>query len=105
VIKELLAVIRQHEVGLLVLGLPYELDGSLGLQGRQTKLFELRLAKALKKDPDLKEIAIEFFDERFTSAQAERVIAGTRLKNRDRRAALDRVAAALILESYLEQRR
>ncbi len=101
VISELLALLREHEVGVVVLGLPYELDGSIGEQGRKVEAFQRRLEKAIAKHEDLAEIQITFWDERFSSAQANRLLVGSGLKNSERSAASDRVAAAIILESFL----
>lgn len=101
VISELLEVLKQNEVGSVVLGLPYELDGSIGEQGKKVEAFQRRLEKALLKNEQLSEIKTFIWDERFTSAQADRVLLGSGLKNSERSAASDRVAAALILESFL----
>ncbi len=101
VINDLFGVLREHEVSSIVIGLPYELDGSIGEQGQKVEAFQRRLNKALAKDEQLSSIETLFWDERFTTAQADRVLVGSGLKNSDRSSASDRVAAALILEGYL----
>lgn len=105
VMRELRELITANEIGTIVLGMPFELDGVIGEQGKKVEAFAERVRKSLAKDEAFQEIRLEFVDERYTSQQAEEILYGSRLKNKERRAANDRVAAALILESYLEQKR
>jgi len=83
--KELLKVIETERAGKLVVGLPLSLDGSENKNTERIRAFVASL--------DLK-IKVEFFDERFTSAQADRSQGGA---NRDEKAAM------IILEGYLEK--
>ena len=98
--ENLIIIVKEHNVKTIVIGYPYELDGSVGLQAKKVELFsnELKnIISILETCP-----TIVYWDERFTSAQAEHLIMGSRLKNQDRRKALDKIAAAIILESYLQ---
>ena len=102
--RSILAVIRiilEREVGKIVVGLPIELSGELGPQAQKVKLFSEQLQAALFRRAELKHIRVELWDERLTTAQAKRILEGSALKNKDRSSALDRVSAAIILQSYL----
>jgi len=83
----------------LVLGWPFELDGSEGPAIEAVRAYESRLRKAF---PDLEIIRS---DERFTSREATETIlaSGVRKKKRREKGIVDAVAAAIILQSYLDQ--
>lgn len=100
-IRDILELVAKEQVETVVIGIPYELSGSLGDQGRKVTCFAKNLSSSLKADPELSTVKVDFWDERFTTREAESVIAGSKLKNRQRRAALDRVSAAIILQSYM----
>ncbi|MGL5131005.1 MAG: Holliday junction resolvase RuvX, partial [Planktothrix sp.] len=57
-------LVQQRQVAVLVAGLPYHLDGSLGSQAKYTQNYAQRLAQALN-------LPLEYMDERLTSYQAE----------------------------------
>lgn len=99
--QELVDLIRKNDISVVVCGLPNQLDGEIGVQAEKTQKFATRLENIFKSNKDLHHCKVVFFDERFTSIEAERVLAGSGLKNSDRAAARDRIAAALILEGYL----
>jgi putative Holliday junction resolvase len=87
-------VIKDLNVTLLLVGRPLHMSGSESRQSEYTEEFAVRLAAHT-------ETAVVHWDERLTSAEAERVLrqAGTTLVQR--RKAVDRMAAVLLLESYL----
>ena len=101
IFKELQEIALNNNVGTIVVGLPAELDGTIGAQAKKVQAFAKQLEKALSREPQLNGLSIVMCDERLTTAEAERVIAGSKLKNAERSALLDRIAAALILESFL----
>ena len=94
-------MIIEQEVTLIVIGMPYELDGEIGAQGMKVKQFMKALEEELSGDRRTKEIAITTLDERFTTVEAERFLLGSKRKNKERRAERDSIAAALILEQFL----
>jgi putative Holliday junction resolvase len=87
-----------RDAGVIVVGLPRELDGSEGPAAAD--------ARALAADAERETgLPVELYDERFTSVQAERqLIAGGMRRNR-RRNTVDGVAAALMLQGWLDSRR
>lgn len=97
-VQQLREWVEHREVKLLVIGLPYASDGTLGPQARQIQKFAKRLAKAL-------ELPVEYIDERLTSVEAEELIkAENRLVSRNK-GLIDRKAAAIILQQWLDHRR
>ncbi|NEP15484.1 MAG: Holliday junction resolvase RuvX [Leptolyngbya sp. SIO4C1] len=98
VVEQLQALIAERQVSVLVVGLPYTMSGSLGFQARQVQKFASRLSQALS-------LPVEFVDERLTSFQAEQLLIAEKLSPRRNRALIDRKAAAIILQQWLDQRR
>ena len=98
-VQELVALIETHKPGAISVGLPKMLSGVVGEQGEKTTLF----AEGLRRKLEAKKLHPEiiFWDERLTTVSAERLIIGTKLKDKNRRALLDQVSATLILEAYL----
>lgn len=87
---------REHEVSTVVVGLPLSLSG--GTAGRSA-----RLAEALgRRIEALAKIELVFIDERFSSAEANRLLVGAGQRRDQRRQTVDKVAAALILQVYLD---
>ncbi|MGE4341846.1 MAG: Holliday junction resolvase RuvX [Bacilli bacterium] len=89
---------RKEQVDLIVLGLPYNMDGSLGQRGESVKRFASDLQKV---EPSL---MIEFQDERLSSVEAHERLSATGLKTIKHRETVDMVAAQVILETYLNKR-
>jgi putative Holliday junction resolvase len=97
-IEQLRQLVEEREVQILVVGLPYSMDGSLGFQAQQVQKFARRLAKALQ-------LPVEYVDERLTSLEAEQQLKEKkRFSSRDK-GAIDRLAAAIILQQWLDSRR
>jgi len=89
---------RSHEVGGIVVGWPRRLDGSAGPEAVAAE----RFAEALRKEGAW---AVTLWDERLTTVQAERALIAADLSRRRRRQVIDRMAAVLILQSFLDARR
>ncbi len=66
-VEQIRQIVNEREVQILVMGLPYSMDGSIGFQARQVQKFTTRLTKALK-------LPVEYVDERLTSFQAEQLL-------------------------------
>jgi putative Holliday junction resolvase len=90
--------VTAHGVGELVIGLPRNMDGSTGPAAREAE----RFAEAARRSLGL---PVSLYDERLTTRAAEAALAEAGLRGRKRRARVDGVAAALILQSYLARRR
>jgi putative holliday junction resolvase len=91
-------LIVERSVSVLVVGLPYTLAGELGAQARQVQKFARRVSKAV-------ELPVEYIDERLTSVTAEQLMMAEGKSPRNDKGMIDRKAAALILQDWLNQRR
>lgn len=96
-------LVRRDNVGTIVVGKPLLMDGSSGEQAEKTAAFVKALERYLT-DKLERQVAIVEWDERLTSLEAERHMQGRGLTNRKRRAMLDQLSAAIILEAYLQSR-
>ena len=94
--ERLLALIGKNAVGGLVIGLPVNLDGSQGPRAQATRAFARNLAKVTP-------LPILLWDERLTTAAAERSLLEADVSRRRRAQVIDKVAATLILQSALDR--
>lgn len=92
------AIAAEREATTAVVGLPRMLDGSEGDAARAARAFGDELAA----DTGL---AVEYWDERFTTAEAERSMIAAGIRREARRKRIDAVAAALILQGWLNSRK
>lgn len=97
-VERLAALCREHGVVRVVVGLPVRLGGEAGPEAAEALRFAARLAREL-------DVPVEPWDERLTSRAAERLLVEAGVRRRRRRTRVDAVAAALILQGYLERRR
>ncbi|HIK28039.1 MAG: Holliday junction resolvase RuvX [Oscillatoriaceae bacterium SKW80] len=91
-------LVEERQVQVLVVGLPYSMNGELGFQARQVQKFATRLSKALG-------LPVEYVDERLTSVQAEQLLVAQKRSPSRNKALVDRTAASLILQQWLDERR
>jgi putative holliday junction resolvase len=96
-LAHLLQVARDYQVQQIVVGLPRHMDGRPGAAASSILEFAAALGEALGAE-------VIPWDERLTTAAAERVLIQADLSRRRRRQVVDQVAAVLILQSYLDSR-
>jgi putative Holliday junction resolvase len=96
-------LVREQDAGLLVIGLPLERNGRAGGQARRIERYATELMKSLQ-DEEL-DLPCTFWDESLSTQRAQRAMIASGRKARDRRARLDAVAAAVILQDYLDAHR
>jgi len=94
---QLKQVIRQYEVKEIVVGLPLRMSGAEGIQADKMQLFAEELRKRFR-------LPVHLYDERLTSAEANRLLRETDLSIEKRGKAVDRMAAVLILQGWMERR-
>ena len=82
----------------IVVGLPLRLDGTDGPAAERSRAF----ADALR---DATELPVALWDERLTTAESERALVGAGVRRRKRREVVDRVAATVMLQGYLDRGR
>ena len=90
-------LIRDHEVREIVVGLPLRLSGDEGIQSDKMRQFASEIE-------DRFHLPVHLWDERLTSAEANRVLRESEVSIEKRAAAVDRMAAVLILQSWMENR-
>jgi putative Holliday junction resolvase len=93
----LAAVVKQRRITELVLGFPYNMDGSIGFKAKEVEGF----AESLKREFEL---PVHFIDERLTSHMAEAGMNQKQLREIRGQGIVDSRAAAIILQDYLDQR-
>ncbi|MGC9325068.1 MAG: Holliday junction resolvase RuvX [Desulfomonilia bacterium] len=87
-------VVTEYEVGKVVVGLPYNMDGSVSEIGKEVITWAHDLETMLS-------LPVELFDERLTSFEAHELLISHQVKGRKRRKVVDKIAASLILREYL----
>ena len=88
----------KQEVELVVIGLPFNMDGSSGERIEVTKSFGTLLEKELN-------MPVKYVDERLSSVEAEDILAQAKVPAIKRKGLIDKIAAGIILQSYLNSRR
>lgn len=97
-IEAICSVANEHELDAIVVGLPTSLSGAEGPMARAAREFADRVESETG-------CTVVMHDERFTSIEAERVLLASGARRDDRRATRDRVAAAVMLQGFLDGRR
>lgn len=93
----LAGVLREYSVSEIVVGYPLRLSGAEGTQSEKMQLFAEELRKKFR-------LPVHLWDERLTSSQANRILRDADLSIKKRGEAVDRMAAVLILQSWMEAR-
>ena len=99
-VSAILTIVNQHAVTDVVVGLPLELSGKVGHRARRVLVLVTALRAALPPTTQLHEQ-----DERFTTAEAERVLIEADVSRKRRKDVIDQQAAALILQTWLDAHR
>jgi putative Holliday junction resolvase len=94
-------LVRKHHIDTLVVGLPVNMDGSVGFQAQRITRYAERMKDALT-NMELN-VNLVFWDERLTTEQADETMIEIGHKLQDRQRRIDAVAAAVILQSYLDR--
>lgn len=94
-------LVREHHVGTVVVGLPLNMDGSKGFQAAKVERYALHLRDALAEMGVAVDLVL--WDERMTTEEAESRMIESGVRWSDRQQRVDAVAAAVILQSYLDQ--
>lgn len=95
-------LVREQSVGGLVIGLPLRQDGTAGPQARRIERYAAALMESLRAEG--LHLTETFWDESLSTRRAQEVMIAAGRKSRDRRARIDAVAAAVILQDYLDTR-
>ena len=88
-------LLREYEVELILLGMPRNMDGSYGEASLKVREFEAVLKNSIT-------VPMKTWDERLTSVQANRVLSQAGVRKQKKRKNVDAIAAAILLQSYLD---
>ena len=97
-LEEILVLIEKEKPGELVMGLPINMDGTEGPRAEKSRAFGDRLQEASG-------LPVKYMDERGSSITANRLLSDAGKKKGKQRAQVDAVAAAIILQNYLDSKR
>jgi putative Holliday junction resolvase len=97
-LKAVAALVAEHDATLLVIGLPRSMSGDEGSRAALAREFGAALEAAVR-------VPIEFQDERLSTVEAERVLREAGVTGRERRRVVDRSAATVILQAWLDAHR
>ncbi|HEX4219499.1 MAG TPA: Holliday junction resolvase RuvX [Acidimicrobiales bacterium] len=99
--RALVSLVLEAEAGVVVVGLPLSLGGGRGTAARAAEAEAAELAVLLGPEG----VGVELFDERLTTVSAHAALAQTGKSSRQRRSVVDRSAAAVLLQAWLDARR
>ncbi|WP_227934855.1 Holliday junction resolvase RuvX [Alkalihalobacillus deserti] len=88
-------IVEEHGVDTIVIGLPKNMNGSIGPSGERSQLFADTLSEYVS-------CTIKMWDERLTTVAAERMLISADVSRKKRKQVIDKMAAVLILQGYLD---
>lgn len=94
---ELEQIIKEYGIEKIIVGLPKNMNGTIGPRGEISQQFAESLTKRFS-------LPVELWDERLTTMAAERVLLNADVSRKKRKKVIDKMAACLILQSYLDSR-
>jgi putative holliday junction resolvase len=95
-IEAIAKIIKNNDIGKIIIGLPLSLDGGSGMQAEKVKYFASKLVGYI-------DIPVEYRDESFTTASARKLMLETMSKKARRQTKDDAIAAAFILQHFLDE--
>jgi len=96
-VAAIVEIVRENQVEQVIVGLPFSMSGRLGKQAEKVQAFTRRLRER-------SQVPIEFRDERLSTVEARRLMQATKGKKKREKARDDAIAAAIILQGYLDER-
>lgn len=96
-IDRICQIISDYKVTKVIVGLPKNMNGTLGPSSEAVENYAMKLQRAISID-------LEFWDERLTTAAAERILIEADVSRQKRKGVIDKLAAVLILQSYLDSK-
>ena len=94
-INKIAEIVSRYNVVKIVVGLPKNMDGSVGPSGEEVKKYVNKLQNAL-------EVEVDFWDERLSTVAAEKTLIEADISRKKRKKVIDKMAAAFILQNYLD---
>ena len=97
-LRRIEALIAEYEIETIVLGYPKNMDDSIGERAQKTEEFKHMLEKRTG-------LEVILWDERLTTVAANEILMESGVRREDRKKVIDKIAAGLILQGYLDYRR
>nr|WP_298567333.1 Holliday junction resolvase RuvX [uncultured Mogibacterium sp.] len=94
--------VQEYDCDTVVMGLPINLDGSDSVQTEKVREFRTMLENKMRSS-GMADVKVEWQDERFTTVIAERVLMEANMKRKSRKEVVDKQAAIIILQSYMDR--
>ncbi|MCK5533921.1 Holliday junction resolvase RuvX [bacterium] len=94
-IEEFKSLIKEFKISKIVVGFPINMDGGTGKKAKETMVFVEQLKKCIS-------VPLVLWDERLSTVAAENVLINADLSRKRRKKVIDKVAAAVILQGYLD---
>jgi putative Holliday junction resolvase len=91
-------LVRKHEIGEIVCGVPLRMDGSSGTRAEKTRAFARWLEQAVG-------VPVRLWDERLTTRQAIHVMHEQKVKLSAKKSVVNQISATIILQTYLDSQR
>jgi len=101
---KILDLVKEYECDTIVIGLPRKLDGTDSIQTEKVYEFRTMLENKMRST-GMKNIKVEWQDERLTTVMAEKVLIEADVSRKKRKQVIDKQAAVLIMQSYLDSHR
>lgn len=95
-VRQIRSIVEEQEVSQIILGLPKNMNNTVGPRAEKSEAFKRRLER------DLYKVEVLLWDERLTTREAEIPLLESRMNREQRKKVIDKMAAALILQSYLD---
>ena len=95
-IGEIRRLVQENGIGRIVVGMPFMLDGSVGIQAEKVQAFVEHLRRRIT-------VPVVTWDERLTTAEVERILIASDQSREKRKKVIDKMAAAVILRSYMDR--
>ncbi|NLM26496.1 MAG: Holliday junction resolvase RuvX [Firmicutes bacterium] len=95
-LQRLREIVEEYNVNKIVVGMPRRTDGTYGPEAEKVRCFAAQMENKL-------EIPVEYWDERFSTVAAERILLEGDVSRGKRRKVIDQVAASVILQAYLDR--
>lgn len=95
--RDLASIIKEHEIEKAVIGLPKNMNNTIGVRGKISENYAAYIERKYK-------LPTVLWDERLSTVAAERILLEADMSRRKRKKLIDKMAAAMILQGYLDQR-
>lgn len=97
ILSEIESLVKEKDVSTIVLGLPRNMDGTLGEEGKKVLEFGKKLSRKIN-------IKVEFWDERLSSVESQKTLRKEKRKIKQKKELIDKISASLILQGYLDKK-